>query len=94
VFVPVRYLANSLGVPPDGISWSDKTQTVTITKGDVTVSLTVGRPLIFQNGQGRAIDVAPAMRQQRLFLPARFIAEAFGYHVEWNDSLQAVAVYR
>ncbi len=94
VFVPVRYLANSVGVQADGIRWSDSTQTVTLTKGTVTVSLTVGKPLIIQNGQARAIDVAPLMRHQRLFLPARFIAEAFEYRVEWNDSAQAVAVYR
>jgi uncharacterized protein YkwD len=36
------------------------------------------------------IDVAPLIREGRTYLPARFVAEAFGYEVGWDASRQAV----
>lgn len=90
--VPVRYLALSLGVPEEGIVWSPSAQTVTLTTGEVTVVLAVGGNTIYVNGEPREIDVAPVVKNGRTYLPARFVAEAFGYEVGWDEGRQAVLI--
>ncbi|MGQ9533312.1 MAG: copper amine oxidase N-terminal domain-containing protein, partial [Desulfotomaculales bacterium] len=37
-----------------------------------------------------AMDVVPVIRKDRVFLPARFVAEAFGYEVAWRPAEQKV----
>lgn len=88
-YVPVRYLAYAVGVPESGVTW-DGDRTVTLIKGIVTVNIFVGDPTIIINGQQSKMDVMPMVVNNRTFLPARFIAEAFGYTVSWNEISQTI----
>ncbi|QSZ27602.1 copper amine oxidase N-terminal domain-containing protein [Aceticella autotrophica] len=95
-YVPIRYLAYALGVKPDDISWSEATQTATLTLRDdtvITLKFTIGSYTYYVNNQPKQMDVAPIMANNRTYLPARFVAEAFGYKVDWNESNQEVLVY-
>ncbi|MCL6635799.1 MAG: copper amine oxidase N-terminal domain-containing protein, partial [Peptococcaceae bacterium] len=91
-FVPVRYLALALGVPEGGISWSPSAQTVTLAHNGVTVSLAVEGNILYVNDRPVTVDVAPLLLNGRTFLPARYVAEAFGYRVEWDEKEQAVVI--
>ncbi|MBC7325586.1 MAG: copper amine oxidase [Moorella sp. (in: Bacteria)] len=91
-YVPVRYLAYALGVGEDGIRWDEKTRTVTLSKDGVTVTLVIGEDTGFINGRARSLGVAPLLREGRTYLPARFVAEAFGYQVDWEAASQAVSI--
>lgn len=107
-FVPVRYLAYALGVPGSSVSWDEKTQGVALNlRGgrDITVRLTVGeKNATVINGPGEGVsaqfivsrtvpmDVAPLMRGGRVYVPARYVAEAFGYEVGWDAGRQAVLI--
>lgn len=91
-FVPVRYLALALGVPESKIVWNPSSLTVTLTKGNVKTVMTLDSNIIYINGQSRQIDAIPLMRNDRTYLPARYVAEAFGYEVSWDDSRQAVLI--
>jgi hypothetical protein len=44
------------------------------------------------NDRSIPMDVAPQLREGRVYLPARFIAEALGYGVEWDAGDQSVAI--
>jgi len=44
------------------------------------------------DGQAREMDVAPLVREGRTYLPARFVAGAFGYEVGWDVDSWAVLV--
>lgn len=92
-FVPVRFLANALGVEDEGISWSPATgrvERVTLAREDVTVEIAIGQQslTVTDNETGEAetieMDVAALIRNDRTFLPFRFIAEAFGAEVDWG----------
>jgi hypothetical protein len=85
-YVPVRYLAYSLGVPQDGVTWDNDTQKVGINKGDTSVTLTINNPVMLVNQESVAMDVAPEITSDRTFLPARWVAEALGATVEWDDT--------
>lgn len=91
-YVPMRYLALALGVSEENIVWSPSSQTVTLSQGDDTVSAGIGGSTLYVNGQPLIMDVAPVLRDSRAYLPARYIAEAFGYTVDWHQATQSVLV--
>jgi len=103
MYVPVRYLAESLGISPEDIAWNGLTDTVTLTKGNVELSLTIGsKDAVLWSGNAsgemsrrdEVMDVAPVIVEGRTMLPARYVAEAFGYHVSWDPERRVVTITR
>lgn len=92
VYVPVRYLALSLGVDDDKIYWSPSEMTVTLEKGNIAVVMSVGKNLILVNGRAEEMDVAPVLKSGRVYLPARYLAEALGYKVGWDGGSRTVGI--
>ena len=83
-YVPVRFISESY----DGsVEWVQETQTVNITFADRTISLTIGKPEIIINGEVKALDVAPIIRNERTFLPLRACTEAIGKEVFYSKGL-------
>jgi len=91
-FVPVRYLGeNMLGATVD---WNEDTQKVILKKNSVEVVLTIGSKSYTVNGVNKTADVAPEIVNSRTFLPARFVAEAFGAAVGWDAAASVVTIQR
>lgn len=94
-FVPLRHLALALGVPEQGIDWTPATQTVKLASNGVTVTLAVGDNILYVNDRPLQMDVAPLLIPPgRTCLPARYVAEVFGYMVRWNEVEQSVVISR
>lgn len=92
-YMPVRYVANSLGVSDENISWDDPTQTVTITKDKKVVKLTVGDPVMLIGDGQVQMDVVPEIIPPgRTMLPLRYVAEGLGADVEWDEKNQEVVI--
>ncbi|MCL6635444.1 MAG: beta-propeller domain-containing protein [Peptococcaceae bacterium] len=91
-YVPVRFLAGALGVPDGSVVWDEYGGAVTIVLDGTTVRLAVGSALLQVGGQERAMDVAPVLKDGRVFVPARWVAEALGYEVGWDEAARAVLV--
>jgi len=91
-YTPVRYLAYTLGLSEHEIHWDPAARKVTLTRGAVKVELIIGRPVIIINGEEQPIDVPPIIEEDRTFLPARFVAEAFGASVDWEAHERAVSI--
>jgi hypothetical protein len=94
-FVPIRYLAYGLGVAKKDVGWDGKARKVTLKKGDITAMLTVDRSVMLVNGAPRQMDVSPILKAQegRTYLPARWVAEALGYEVEWSPDDKLVVCW-
>ena len=92
-FVPVRYLANALGVTDSNIEWDSVARQVYLKSNISTVTLVIGQAKITTNGRTKAIDVAPLIKSDRTFLPARYVAEALGFTVDWDDANKVVVCY-
>jgi outer membrane protein assembly factor BamB len=90
--IPVRYLGLSLGVPESEIKWDAIARTVTMSKDNITIILPVDKNLMYVNGQAKILDIVPFCKEDRIYLPARYIAEAFGYEVEWDQNEQVVLI--
>jgi hypothetical protein len=91
-YVPIRYLAYSIGVTDSGIDWDRIGQTVTLTNDDTKVKMQVGSHDIIIGSSTERMDVAPLLKNGRAYLPARFVAEAFGYEVGWDGATQSVLI--
>ncbi|MDK2887794.1 MAG: N-acetylmuramoyl-L-alanine amidase [Thermoanaerobacter sp.] len=91
-YVPLRYLALALGVDNKDIQWNNGTKSVLLTRKGVQLGLTVGSRIMLVNGQARDMDVPPVIEDGRSYLPARHVAEALGYRVEWNAPARTVLV--
>lgn len=90
IYVPVRFLANALGVPEAGVAWEAGAGLVTLAADGVTVKLVVGSRALQVNDREISMDVAPVLTDGRVFLPARWVAEALGYEVGWDGATRAV----
>ncbi len=84
-FVPVRYLANALGVPNEKIGFENNM--VALNTKNVIAKMYIGQKKIVTNDVSKATDVAPEIKAGRTYLPARFVAEALGYQVDFIDGL-------
>ncbi|WP_338823897.1 hypothetical protein MHOCP_20610 [Moorella humiferrea] len=93
-YVPLRYLALALGVPEAGIGWDPASQTVTLSSGGHILKFYPGRAEMERDGRRETLDVAPLNRYDRVFLPARYVAEALGYRVTWSPARQQLLVTR
>lgn len=83
-YVPVRFISENY----DGqVEWVQETQTVNISFADRKISLTIGVPEIIINGEKKALDVAPIIREGRTFLPLRACTEAIGKEVFYSKGL-------
>lgn len=91
-YVPVRYLAYSLGVEENDILWDGDTQEVGINKGDTDITLSIGSPVMQVNQKPVRMDVASEITDDRTFLPARWVAEALGAEVEWDNSAKQATI--
>jgi hypothetical protein len=88
--VPVRYLADALGATT---VWDGDTQEVAVSNSVYAITMTIGSTTLTVNGQAQTMDAAPVINDGRTFLPARYVAEALGYDVDWDATNQIVVIY-
>jgi len=91
-YLPVRFVAYAMGVSEANILWDGAAQTVTLLKGDKVVQLKVGSTTLLINGAAVTMDVAPQITADRVCLPIRFVAQAFGAVVGWDAATQQVSI--
>lgn len=83
-YLPLRMIGEGLG---GTVSYDDATETATVVKDGKTVSLTLGKAEISVNGEVKAIDAAPFLKNDRTMVPVRAIAEGFDMSVLYDDGL-------
>lgn len=89
IFVPQRFLGLALGIPDENIVWDQATQTATFTTLDGKVIVfTVGSNIFTVDGVEFTMDVTPQVVDGRICLPVRFMVEALGGTVGWDQATQ------
>gem|GEM_PF-2325465 len=92
--VPVRAAAEALGAEP---KWNGTTQQVTLTRDGHSVVMTIGKPEATVDGMARLIDpnnpaVVPVLKDGRTFVPIRFLADALGAELTWDQATESITL--
>ncbi len=87
--VPLRAIFEKIGAT---VEWNGDTQTVTATKDDTSVSLTINNTVAIKNGEEITLDVPAKIIGGRTLVPVRFVSDCFGVAVEWDGAMQRVTL--
>ncbi|MED4365592.1 copper amine oxidase N-terminal domain-containing protein [Schinkia azotoformans] len=91
-YLPIRYVAEALGVNRDNILWDEAKGQVTINKDDLSIQLTIGSNVLKVNGKETIMDVPVKNVKSRTVLPLNFVSQALGAQVNWNDTTQTITL--
>lgn len=89
VLVPFRVIFEALEAE---VFWDGDTRTVTATKGNITITLTIGKNEIVKNGEAVEIDVPAQIINSRTLVPVRVISESFENTVFWDGENKVVEI--
>lgn len=94
--LPLRATLTALGVPNDDdhIIWNGDDGSVTIINGGNTIFLKVGSKMAVSDGRTVELDTAPVIypKNQRVYIPVRFVSNAVGKEVAWEDATRTVLI--
>lgn len=81
--VPVRFIAESFGGSAD---WNEKEKKVSIKAAGKTIDFYIGSNVYRIDGAERQIDTAAVIKDNRTYIPVRFLAEALEKTVEYKEN--------
>ncbi|WNS46471.1 copper amine oxidase N-terminal domain-containing protein [Paenibacillus sp. MMS20-IR301] len=87
--VPLRAIFEAFNAR---ILWDQKTQTVTATKDSTTIVLKIGSKNASINNKSVTLDVPGLNLKGRTMVPTRFVSEALGREVGWNQTTKVVTI--
>lgn len=87
--VPIRPIAETLGFD---VMWDAQSLTVGLQKNENVVKLPIGQKNAQKNGKSLELEVPAQIINDRTMVPIRFIAEALGYEVDWQDKTKLVTI--
>ncbi|GEA18337.1 copper amine oxidase N-terminal domain-containing protein [Moorella sp. E306M] len=89
-YLPMRYAAYALGITPENILWDGRTATF-IGNGRV-VQVIPGSMIMSINGAPITMDVPTEVVNGRIMVPFRWVAQAFGAQVDWDEATRTVTM--
>lgn len=87
--VPVRFVAEALGAD---VKWDAVSRTVVVNKGNAEIELVIGG-MAYRNGQPQVLDVPAQIMKGRTLVPVRFVSEALGCRVRWDEASGTVNIF-
>ena len=82
--VPIRAVSDALCA--DSVSWNASSETATITKNGTVLSIKNRTKTALVNQKKVQMDTGSVIRNNRLFVPLRFVAETFNVSVSWDKN--------
>jgi hypothetical protein len=87
--VPVRFVSEALGAE---VGWEGSTKTVTISQGDKEIKIVIGKKDYTINGEKSLMDTEALLKEDRTFIPIRFVSEGLGARVDWDSAVRTVYI--
>jgi len=89
VFVPLRGVLERMGAR---VNWDPSSETVTAYRDKTHVELRIGDRTASINGQAVNLDVPAKIVDGSTMVPLRFVSEALGDNVRWDEQAQTVEI--
>ncbi|THF84508.1 copper amine oxidase N-terminal domain-containing protein [Cohnella fermenti] len=83
--VPLRIIGENLGAK---VNWANSE--ATLTYNGITIKLKPNSSAATKNGEPVALDAEPYLKNNRIYVPLRFIAETFGSTIDYRDGTVTV----
>ncbi len=87
--VPARAVFEAMG---GSVSWNEAAREVAVTVRDVDVNLKIDSKIAYINGSGKQLEVPARIIKNRTMIPVRFVLEAVGCEVSWDDKNRVVGI--
>lgn len=87
--VPIRAIVEAMG---GTVNWDGETQTALLEYNGDAITLTIGSNTAYLNENENTLDTTPAVINGRTMLPIRFIAESFGFDVDWDEDTKTITI--
>ena len=87
--VPLRVISENLGA---NVNFNSKNKTITITKDDQKIVLTLGKTEALVNNVKQTLTKAPTTLQNTTMVPLRFISEQLNCAVDWDNNAKLISI--
>ncbi len=87
--VPLRAIFEALGAE---VIWNPDDRSIEAKKGSLSIQLQIGNVSALKNGVPVTIDVPPSIVDNRTLVPVRFVSEALGSEVGWDETKRQVSI--
>ena len=87
--IPVRFVSEALGAK---VEWNGKTKEVSISQGENKIKVRINDQDIVVNNHIQGMDTKAIIKNNRTFVPIRFVAEALGAVVIWDAKARTVVI--
>lgn len=88
--VPMRAIFEKL---QSEVIWDQENQSVTATKGNTSVKLTIGDVSAHVNNSANTLDVPPMLIEETTYVPLRFVSESLGAKVDYDANRGIASVH-
>lgn len=88
--LPLRFVVEN--ILHGDVHWDPASGNITISNEEVTVRLRLNEAQAVVNGTTKALTIAPFTEQDRTLVPVRFLAETFGYEVQYDSSDKSITL--
>ncbi|MCQ2979269.1 MAG: BspA family leucine-rich repeat surface protein [Clostridia bacterium] len=88
-FLPVRFISENLKA---NVSWDKVLRKVTVTNNDTTIILTIGSDIALVNDKEIKLDTKAFIKDDRTFIPIRFVSENLGCNVTFEKEQKEVSI--
>lgn len=87
--VPYSAIMSKIGA---ALTLDSQTKKLTVTRNKTTVELTINSSQATVDGKSVTLSSKVVEKNNRTFIPLRFLSEAFGLWINWNDSTKTVNI--
>lgn len=92
--VPIRAIFEAMGM---SVSWDENTKKILAVGDSGVITMEIGTVMLGygssqDNIELHPMDVAPTIINDRTYVPARYVAEATGYNVDWDSASRTVII--
>lgn len=87
--VPLRFISEAFGAK---VEWNSVFRLVSIKMGEKEIIVQIGTPYASINGKKVLLDSPPLIVKDRTMVPLRFIAEALGAEVTWDETTKSITI--
>lgn len=84
LYLPLRFAAEAVGIGEDKIVWNSTVEKVSLQKPEGTIEFQIGNPIFRKNNADIKMDVVPIIKEGRVMLPLRWVADSLRVNATWN----------